>query len=67
MVLLSTTNDSTEPEEIVARRIVVAGPAVNNGYYRACVNNEVRGQRDLTFSMASHEYKISNQHSDMHV
>jgi hypothetical protein len=38
----TTTNDSTtEQDEIVAMRIVVSGPAVNNGYYRACVNNEV--------------------------
>jgi hypothetical protein len=36
----STSSQSEDPNEIVARRIIVKGD-VQGGYYRACVLNEV--------------------------
>ena len=44
----STTNesnsitDTSDNTDIIAKRIIVSGPAVQGGYYRSCVRNEVR-------------------------
>mmetsp|Transcript_312 Transcript_312/g.755 ORF Transcript_312/g.755 Transcript_312/m.755 type:complete len:181 (+) Transcript_312:243-785(+) len=47
----SSSSSSGDPKEIIARRIVVQGPSVQNGYYRACVLNEGGKFRRLTGTM----------------
>ena len=41
----------SDPNEIVARRIIVKGD-VQGGYYRACVNNEVSEKQKLNKNKA---------------
>lgn len=38
--VLRATDGGEDPNEIIARRIIVKG-SVQGGYYRSCVNNEV--------------------------
>ena len=38
--VLRATDGGEDPNEIIARRIIVKGD-VQGGYYRSCVNNEV--------------------------
>mmetsp|Transcript_313 Transcript_313/g.757 ORF Transcript_313/g.757 Transcript_313/m.757 type:complete len:134 (+) Transcript_313:243-644(+) len=47
----SSSSSSGDPKEIIARRIVVQGPSVQNGYYRACVLNEVRNKTPENFGI----------------
>lgn len=39
---VADSETSNSVDEIIAKRIIVTGPAVQGGYYRSCVLNEVR-------------------------